>query len=319
MTDISIDGDSLAGKRSRASGRQFSVYLVSLMGLRAPYSVELVRPGNHHETVKVDGIDLPTFTKRSAEKGAESDGGVPAEYSMLDEGRIGLLKVYGFFSPDEAHPTEKIFDNAFKTLAEKKSQALIIDVRDNGGGEDELGRSLLSFLETKPFQYYDHLYVNSIYFKSSSLTGQYEPPLANMLTRLPDGRYEATGHPNWGIMQPQAPHFGGKVYILINGASFSTTCEFLSHIKSERLATLIGEETGGNYYGNTSGIMNLVTLPNTKMRIRVPSVAYWITVDHRYPPTSPITPDIGVPTRMSDLTAGKDAQMDKALELARRK
>lgn len=308
--------NSLSGKRFRASGRQFSIYLISLLGLSSPYSVELDRPGGHHETVKLDGIDAPTFAKRAVEMKAESGDETPADFKML-EGNIGLLTVRGFFDQDGTHPTSKIFEDAFKAVDEKKSKALTIDLRNNGGGEDELGRRLLAFLENKPFKYYDHLLVNGTYFKSSAYTGNYQRPPENMLTRRPDGRYELTGHPNWGIMQPTQPHFAGKVYILINGGSYSTTCEFLSHVKSDRLATVIGQETGGNYYGNTSGISNTVTLPNTQCRIVVPSVAYWISVDHRFPPESPVRPDIKLEPKIGDLLAGRDIEMERALKLAR--
>ncbi len=313
-----IDGNSPDGKRERISGQSFSLYLRALIGLEAPFSVEVIRPGNHRETVELDGVDLDTFHTRAVDSKAEPDGETPAAFHLLNDGKIGLLKIQGFFDKEGGEPTEKIFETAFKQLAEKKSKSLIIDVRDNGGGEDSLGRQLLSYFESKPFKYYDHLILNSTFLKSSSITGNYQRPPDNFLTRRADGKYEISGHPNWGIMQPLQPHFAGKVYILTNGLSFSTTCEFLSHIKSERLATLIGEDTGGNYYGNTSGLTTTVPLPNTKLRLRVPSVAYWITVDPRYPADSPIRPDIRIVPTIQDLVSGKDAVMEKALQLARK-
>lgn len=43
-------------------------------------------------------------------------------------------------------------------------------------------------------------------------------------------------------------------------------------------ATFIGEETGGAYHGNNSGEMPLLTLPSSKMQIRVPLFEYWNAV-----------------------------------------
>ena len=51
-----------------------------------------------------------------------------------------------------------------------------------------------------------------------------------------DGKVHAVGHPNWGIKQPNQPNFARKVYILINGGSFSTTSEFLSQAHFQRRA-----------------------------------------------------------------------------------
>ncbi len=319
MHDVTMDGDSASGRRYKISGQQFSVYLVSLLDLHAPYQVRLRTLSGVSETVSYDGIVLSELGKRAQEKKATPflDDFDPAKFSWLGDGKVGYLKIQAFNDSDGHEAVRKVYADTFQALKDRGAQSLIIDVRDNGGGEDELGQLLLSYLETKPFKYYDHLYLNGIYFKSSSVTGQYQKPPDGFLTRLPDGRYEVTGHPNWGIKQPSSPHFGGKVYVLTNGYSFSTTCEFLSHIKSERLATLIGEDTGGTYYGNTSGISTTVTLPNTGVRIRVPSIAYWLTVDHRYPPASPITPDVRLVPSIKDLVAGKDPVLERALEIAR--
>ena len=49
------------------------------------------------------------------------------------------------------------------------------------------------------------------------------------------------------------------------GGSFSTTCEFLSTLHHHHRATFIGEETGGGYYGNTSGMSLPLVLPNSKI------------------------------------------------------
>ena len=65
---------------------------------------------------------------------------------------------------------------------------------------------------------------------------------------------------------------------MINGGSFSTTSEFLSQAHFHRRATFIGEESAGGYYGNSSGMVPLVTLPNTKVAVRVPLVTYHMSV-----------------------------------------
>src|SRR5215210_7293731 len=74
------------------------------------------------------------------------------------------------------------------------------------------------------------------------------------------------------------PTFTGKVFILINGGSFSTTSEFLSQAHFHKRATFIGEESAGGYYGNSSGFMPVVTLPNTKLAVRVPLMTYYMAV-----------------------------------------
>lgn len=85
-------------------------------------------------------------------------------------------------------------------------------------------------------------------------------------------------HPNWGLQQPGKPTFAGKVLILINRVSFPTTSEFLSQAHYHKRATFLGEESGGTYYGNSSGPQLLVTLPKRNVRPSVPLMTYTMTV-----------------------------------------
>ena len=53
-------------------------------------------------------------------------------------------------------------EDTFRTLREKETKALIIDLRGNGGGVDMYGATLVSFLTDKPFRYFDHLIAKTI-------------------------------------------------------------------------------------------------------------------------------------------------------------
>ena len=56
--------------------------------------------------------------------------------------------------------------------------------------------------------------------------------------------------------------------MLTNGRSFSATGEVAGMLKSYRKdAIFIGEETGGNPTQNTSGVMIMMSLPNSKLRV----------------------------------------------------
>jgi hypothetical protein len=126
-----------------------------------------------------------------------------------------------------------------------------------------------------------------------------EPLPAALLERQPNGKYRAVKHPNWGTQQPSKPAFRGQVYILINGNSFSTTAEFLSHVHFRKRATFIGEESGGGYYGNSSGFMPRLVLPNTKAMVSVPLMTYYLSVGDYQPKAAAhgITPIIRSTTR----------------------
>src|SRR5262249_17833046 len=140
---------------------------------------------------------------------------------------------------------------------------------------------------------------------------------AKMMERQPNGKYRLVKHPNWGTQQPSKPTFTGKVYILINGVSFSTTSEFLSHAHARKRATFIGEESGGGYYGNTSGPGAVLTLPNTKLQAYVPLMTYYMAVRDYKEASHGVVPDYPVKYTIDELREGKDKELELALQLAR--
>ena len=58
---------------------------------------------------------------------------------------------------------------------------------------------------------------------------------------------------NLGMHQPKPISFNGEIVFLIDELSFSATADFCAIAKSNNRGVLIGEETGGAYYGNNAG------------------------------------------------------------------
>jgi C-terminal processing protease CtpA/Prc len=238
--------------------------------------------------------------------------------SFFDEGKIADLKIHRFGGTANQKDLRVFFQESFAEIATKKSTALILDLRDNGGGADDLGKLLLSFLIDQPFQYYDDLVLNALDFSFRKYSPQKRALPADMFERQPSGKYRMIKHPNWGMQQPSKPTFTGRVYILINVNSFSTTSEFLSHAHARKRATFIGEESGGGYYGNTSGPGLMLVLPHTKLQAYVPLMTYYMAVRDYKAPSHGVVPDYPVPYTIEELLEGKDKELALALELARK-
>ena len=64
-------------------------------------------------------------------------------------------------------------------------------------------------------------------------------------------------------------HFKGKIYVLINGGSFSASSLLSSNLKGSKRAYFVGQETGGGFNGTVAGQMPIVTLPKSKIGVRV--------------------------------------------------
>jgi hypothetical protein len=304
------DGD-VKTSRLRRTSDSFASSLIDLLGLESPYKVTYKDAKEGGEfSVTLKGIDAG---KLQRERPKDS-----ATLTFFDDGKIADLKINRFGGTANKMDLRPFFRDSFAAIAQKKSSALILDLRDNGGGADDLGKLLLSFLIDEPFQYYDDLVLNALDFSFRKFSPQSRSLPANMLERQPTGKYRMVKHPNWGLQQPSKPTFTGKVYILINGNSFSTTSEFLSHAHARKRAAFIGEESGGGYYGNTSGPGLALVLPNTKLQAYVPLMTYYMAVRNYKAASHGVVPDYPVSYTIDELISGKDKELELALELARK-
>ena len=114
--------------------------------------------------------------------------------------------------------------------------------------------------------------------------------------------------------QPGKHKYEGKVYLLTGGYSFSATTLFAASVKGQENVMIIGEETGGGYYGNNGVFIPEMILPNTDVRVRLP--LYRIVNNKNFPKNgSGVMPDLEVKPTAETIRLNKDPKMEKALEL----
>ncbi len=316
------DGD-VPTSRARAVGNWwFNARLPFLLGLRAPYTLGLRDPATKRaEEVRVEGR---TFEALDAEWKARFPQDRPprerCEFELLDGGSVARMRIGGFgvFTDDSGKvKTADFIAGAFARMHENNTKSLVLDLRGNGGGEDELGKLLLSYLVDAPFAYYQDLVANALTFDFTKYMDTPGGIPSEYFERRADGKYHCVGHPNWGTQKPSDPRFAGKLVILVDGGSFSTTSEFLSHVHDRGLAVFVGEESAGGYYGNTSGFNLTLTLPNSKLKVRIPTMAYYMAVKRSKHAARGVMPDMPISPTIADLLAGRDPALDAALRLAR--
>lgn len=236
---------------------------------------------------------------------------------FLKDPEIAQIRIGGFGGND--YP--KWMEDTFRSLREKGTRTLIIDLRNNGGGADMYGAMLVSYLTDKPFRYFDHINVKTIspsFKEHSDWRADREPRLREVMLPNPAGGYLVPPALHPGVAeQPAGKYpFLGKVFVLIDGGTFSTAADFCAVTHHLKRATFIGEETGGGYYGNNSGMQTIVTLPNSKMRIRVPMYEYWNAVPGYDGKRRGTRPDHVVETKVANLLRGVDDQLELAVKLA---
>jgi hypothetical protein len=211
------------------------------------------------------------------------------------------------------------FRHSFEVMADQQVKNLIIDVRSNGGGDASLSTLLTRYLIDKKFKVADSLYAirrRSPYdrYINNGLLYHFLTLLAS--SKRADGKY----HFGYFERHQYSPfthhHFGGQVYILTGGNSFSATCLFAGALKGQSNVTLVGEETGGAYYGNTAWMIPDVTLPVTGIRFRLPR--FRLVVDQqRVKDGRGVQPDVPALPSLEAIGKGLDFKTAKAKELIR--
>jgi len=144
------------------------------------------------------------------------------ELKMLP-GNVGYLKFNGFMDASVAGPTAVA---AMNFLAH--SDALIIDLMDNGGGSP----SLIQLITTYFFDDYEHL--NSFYIRDGEKMNQFWT-----LTYVPGERMLET-----------------DLYVLTSSRTFSGAEEFTYNLKNMERAVIVGETTGGGAHPVSSYLIN---------------------------------------------------------------
>lgn len=128
-------------------------------------------------------------------------------------GNIGYIEFRGFFDPELGAATLAAAMNFVST-----TDALIIDLRKNGGGSPEMVALVCSYLFGA-----DPVHLNDLYWREGDRTDEF-----------------------WTRKEVAGKRYLNKdVYVLTSKRTFSGAEEFTYNLKNLKRATIIGETTGG--------------------------------------------------------------------------
>jgi C-terminal processing protease CtpA/Prc len=178
-----------------------------------------------HLAIEYSAGEIPLDNGDSAQKKAESDKRAAEELALMKSFNFGVERVerlpgnVGYFELRGFGKTEIVghaIDAAMTLL--NASEALIIDLRRNGGGEPSTVALLASYF-TPP-----ETHLTNIYHRAKDTTQQF-----------------------WSAAYTNAPRYdqNKKVYILTSNRTFSAAEGFTYMLQNLKRSTTIGETTGG--------------------------------------------------------------------------
>lgn len=214
---------------------------------------------------------------------------------------------------------KKFLADAFSELRAKAIKNLIIDWRENGGGDDELGEILSGYLAKTKVGCFDHQvrFLRFIKFDENLMkyVDTYDDDNINnlkkglspeMYEKSADGLYKFLLAPPCKPVEPLANNFTGQAYVISDASNASAAFQFVRSVRDNRLGTLVGQESGGNRQGINGGDYIFLRLPNSHFEIDIP-------LFYSAPPVAekdtPIIPDVVVKRKPEDVANKFDREL----------
>ena len=236
------------------------------------------------------------------------------------ENNVGILTIRSFAKSDikkAGQSFKKFIGRTFATLHKQNIRNLIVDIRDNTGGTDANAAYFTRHFFDSSFRYWDRIEVTKaisdeikgffrVFFKKPVYKDSTWLWRKGKLTREFDFYQKQT---------PAKNNYKGKTYVLINGYCMSSCSDVAAVLSDQKKGIFIGEETGGCYQGNNSGMMPTISLPPFGFRLSVPLQKYTNHVDPDKNVGRGTIPEHVVKPTVEDLLNGNDRALRFAFSL----
>ncbi|MEE4245078.1 MAG: S41 family peptidase [Kangiellaceae bacterium] len=246
----------------------FPRYYWYAMGPQDSFDVEL----------KTNGI----LTKYSLKAVPVMDGFEAKKDEIL--GSQPTVKFYGntaYLNPGAFSGNEKKYqafiDSAFAEINAKQSVNLIIDLKNNSGGNDSFSDYMVAYIADKPFQWSSNFYLRTSarLKKHTKANRDLTNPFWQSAIDNKDGEQYLY---KFDDVQPVAEdkRYKGNVYVLVNRQSHSQSSVTAAQLQDYGWATIVGEETGD--YPTLYASQFEYALPSTGIVVKI-SKGYIVRVN----------------------------------------
>ncbi len=321
-SNLTRDGFNMSWPITRATNR-FSEFYLFYFEATSVYDVVIANDKGIQRNIQLNGlIKKEIETNKTARYGEMKNWHEleQAPYTMEYEGTTAIMSLRTFSNKEikkgNKMKSKKWFQQSFENINEKGIDKLIIDLRGNGGGDEEPTIELFSHLYEKEFVFYKDVYLQERKIPNGEW---YEDNIfflnlyAKIVTKRKNGKYvlKAKGLKPY---KPAKEQFKGEVVVLTDPYSFSATGEMSAILKEHNRVTFVGEEPGGNPNQNTSGAMLVLNLPNSGVRAVVPVVVFKMNVTFENTGRG-VLPDYPIKNTIHDELNGVDSVMEFAKKL----
>ena len=241
------------------------------------------------------------------------------QWSFERQGDTALLRLPTFAFWNGGFKADAFLARTFAAI--RGLPYLVIDLRDNEGGDDSIGRQVLTHLLRAPYV-----------APAVRLESAYEQVPDDLLKHLGtwnrgffDRRGQASALPGgrWLLpapapvrVDPVATPYPGRSVVLVGPQNSSAGFLFARDLQRSGAAVLIGQPTGGHLRGLNSGQIAWLTLPASGVAVDIPlRAAFTVDEDGEPAPNHGVLPELPVAPRFEDAAAGIDTTLAAAVAL----
>lgn len=288
---------STEAMRRRGMARRLVDVIGSRLGLE-PFTLKVMHKGVE-EIVNIPRkaeLNLPPGPPNPGNSAADDEDSSKLIQAQVLPGGIGYLRIDAFVGN-----MGELLDVAMDRL--RGTRGLVIDVRQNGGGDQSGSRVLARLIDPGGGKL--------VRYQVSPRNSDYI--LAKRPYYFLDGIDAALPFAPWENIEvepaPASKGYRGKpVAVLTSSGCFSACDTFVAALKAHGLAAVVGEPTGGG-----TGSPLEIGLPHTNLGFRY-SVVRGLTPHGEAIEGRGTQPDILIEMRAEDRFAGKDFQLEAALK-----
>lgn len=270
-----VSGKSISYKEATVNSR-FLDYFYIENKMCPEYKLELVDSEGTNRKITVNGVDLKKYIDFSSSKDTDSNATEYYSYEQLDDKTYCLT--FNAFVDYDAFST--LLKTMFKEIEDKSIENLVIDIRNNGGGNSRLGDLLIESIYDGNFTQISRMDMKvseqtfpilEEMINYSGLSEEEKNIQINELKSLIGQTYvyESSGGRN--LLEKAV--FDGNIYLLTSSSTFSSASMFAATFKDYNIGYIVGEETGG--LATNFGDMYTFQLPNSKISAHV-SYKYFV-------------------------------------------
>ena len=272
------------------------------------------------QTIEAKALDL---AERRAAMPPEGDDARPLWTLTYPAARVALMTMPTWAVYNSKWKWQAFLDDAFAEIERRNTRGLIVDLRDNEGGED-CGNEIVARLIDKDLSL--ESYERRVRYRKTPADldpylDTWDPSFKTLgegATDIGGGFYRLEPEPggeDGTRVRAKGPRFNGQVLVLTSAQNSSATFQFAQCMQSNRLGRLMGGATGGNQRGINGGAFFFLRLPASGLEVDLPLIGRFSPTPK---PDAGLTPDILVAQTAEDIAAGRNRVLETAISLLAR-